>query len=79
MHKTGERMLKMGEHKDTVRSGLAWLRVILAEIKVSASDLKEEKESLCKCLVKILHEFGMGQGENVRKLSKWTVEADLME
>lgn len=69
----------MGEHKDTVRSGLAWLRVILAEIKVSASDLKEEKESLCKCLVKILHEFGMGQGENVRKLSKWTVEADLME
>lgn len=53
--------------------------MILAEIKVSASDLKEEKESLCKCLVKILHEFGMGQGENVRKLSKWTVEADLME
>lgn len=53
--------------------------MILAEIKVSASDLKEEKESLCKCLVKILHEVGMGQGENVRKLSKWTVEADLME
>lgn len=40
----------------------------------------EEKVSLCKCLVKILHEFGMGQDENVvRKLSKWTVEADLME
>lgn len=39
-------------------------------MRVSTDDLKEEKESLCKCLVKILHDFDMGRGENVRKLSR---------